>query len=34
MKIRQVELDLLHTGGQTDEYGEANMCFSQFCERA
>jgi hypothetical protein len=32
MKIRPVGADLVHSGGRTDRHGEANSCFSQFCE--
>jgi predicted transglutaminase-like cysteine proteinase len=34
MKIRLVGAELFHTDGQTDRHVEANISFSQFCERA
>jgi hypothetical protein len=38
MKIRSVGAELFHedkrTDGQTDRHDEANIRFSQFCERA
>ena len=38
MKIRTVGAELLYadrrTDGRIDRYGEANSCFSQFCESA
>jgi hypothetical protein len=32
-KIRTAGVELSHAGGQTDRHDEANMGFSQFCER-
>jgi hypothetical protein len=34
LKIRTVDADLFHAGGQTDKYKEANNRFSKFCESA
>jgi len=34
MKIRPVEAELFHAGGQTDRHDDANSRFSEFCERA
>jgi len=34
MKIRPVGAELFHADRQTDRHEEANISFSQFCERA
>jgi hypothetical protein len=34
MKTPPVEAELFQAGGQTDRHDEANIRFSQFCERA
>jgi hypothetical protein len=34
MKIRPVAAELLHPGLRTGKHDEANVRFSQFCERA
>jgi hypothetical protein len=34
MKIRSVEAELFHVGGQSGRHGEANGRFSQFSQRA
>jgi hypothetical protein len=33
LKILSVGAELLHADGQTDRYEEANIRFSQFCEK-
>jgi hypothetical protein len=33
MKIPPLEAELFHADGQTDVYEEANIRYSQFCER-
>jgi hypothetical protein len=34
IKMRVVGAELYFADGQMDGYGEANSCFSMFCERA
>jgi hypothetical protein len=34
MNIRLVGAELFHVDGQTERHGEANIRFSQLCERA
>jgi len=34
MKSNPVGVELFHAQGQTDRHDEANIRFSQFCERA
>jgi len=33
MRTRPVEVELFHAGGRTDRHNEANIRFTQLCER-